>query len=205
HPQKNHLFSPARPPAAASPRFHPLNDEKVRLLTAQQVARLGPAKVAQLTLACAEWGPLGEPERARALMLLEPLNLGRTLSQRRVEVIAEHWVYIPPKPNRAQADRAMAELRALKVEDAALLTEPGAWNLAISLGVFRDRARAEARLEELRSKGVRKALYRQREQTVPMTALVIREPSQDTLARLNALAAQLPGTSITTGACPENR
>ncbi len=200
-----YLDSQARASAAAEERFQPLNDEKVQLLTAQQIARLGPAKVAQLTLACAEWGPLNETERQRALRLLEPLNLGRTLSQRRVEVVAEHWVHIPPKPSRAQADRAMAELRALKVEDAVLLTEPGPWNLAISLGVFRERARAEARLEELRRKGVRTAVYRQREQMLPLTALVLREPSQDTLAQLNTLAGQLPGTTVTTGACPETR
>jgi len=86
-----------------------------------------------------------------------------------------------------------------------LLTEPGPWSLAISLGVFRERARAEARLDELRRKGVRTAVYRQREQTLALTSLVIKEPSQELLGRLNAVAGQLPGTVLTTGACPEVR
>ncbi|MCX8098466.1 MAG: hypothetical protein N3F11_05575 [Casimicrobiaceae bacterium] len=194
-----------RAETAAQARFQPFNDEKVRLLTAQEVARLGPAKVAQLNHACAEWGPLNEAERVRALKLLEPLALGRTLSERKVEVVAEHWIVIPPKANRAQAERAMAELRALKVEDAVLLTEPGPWNLAISLGLFRDRARAEARLEEVRAKGVRTATYRQRAQSLPMTMLVVREPSQAVVAQLTSLSAQIPGSAVSTGGCPEIR
>ena len=43
---------------ATADRYKPFNADQVKSLTAQQMARLGPAKVAQLTLACAEWGPL---------------------------------------------------------------------------------------------------------------------------------------------------
>ena len=42
---------------AASDRYKPVNADQVRVLTTQQISKLGPAKVAQLTLACAEWGP----------------------------------------------------------------------------------------------------------------------------------------------------
>ncbi len=195
----------ARRSAAADPRYQALNDHQVRLLSAQEVARLGPGKLAQLNLACAEWGPFSEGERQKAMKLIEPLNLGRTLSTRRVDVVAEHWVMIPPKANRAQADRAMAELRALKVEDAALITEDGPFKHAISLGLYRAKERAEARLEEVRRKGVKTATYQMRPQTLAMTALVLREPSQELLAKLNELARQMPASQVTTGACPEPR
>ena len=188
---------------ASAERYKPINADAVKPLTAQQVSKLGPAKVAQLTLACAEWGPLTELDRARATKLLEPLALGRTLLSRRVDVKAEHWVYIPPKPNRPAADRALADLKRLNITDGSLVLEPGEWNFAISLGVFRDKSSADARLAAIRSKGVKTAAYRQRDQLLALTALVLREPAQTTVSKLEELKAQIPGTVITTGACPD--
>ena len=190
---------------SSSDRYKPLNADQVKSLTAQQVARLGPAKVAQLTLACAEWGPFSETERTKAAKLVESMALGRTLSTRRVEVAAEHWVYIPPKANRQTADRALADLKKLNVADSTIVLEPGQWNFAISLGVFRSKVGADARLAEIRTKGVKTAIYRQREQTVAMTSLVLREPAQSTVAKLEELKSQLPGSTVITGACPESK
>jgi hypothetical protein len=190
---------------AAADRYKPFNADQVKSLTAQQVARLGPAKVAQLTLACAEWGPLSEADRVRATKLLEPLVLGRTMSSRRVEVTAEHWVYIPPKSSRAAADRSMADLKKLGVTDSAIVLDTGQWNFAISLGVFRNKEGADTRLAELKAKGVKTATYRQREQLVAMTTLVLREPTQATLSKLDELKSQVAGSAVTTGACPEAR
>ena len=188
---------------ANAERYKPINADAVKSLTAQQVSKLGPAKVAQLTLACAEWGPLSETDRARAGKLLEPLVLGRTLLSRSVEVQAEHWVYIPPKANRAAADRAFADLKRLNVAGSSVVLEPGEWNFAISFGVFRTKAEADERLAAIRAKGVKTATYRQRQQTLLMTALVLREPTQTTVSKLEELSLQIPGTSVTTGACPE--
>ena len=190
---------------AAADRYKPFKADQVKSLTAQQVAKLGPAKVAQLTLACAEWGPLSEADRLKATKLLEPLVLGRTMTSRRVEVTAEHWVYIPPKANRPAADRSMADLKKLNVADSAVVLETGPWNFALSLGVFRTKEGADARLAELKVKGVKTAIYRQREQTVLMNALVLREPTQAILSKLEELKAQVAGTVVTTGACPETR
>lgn len=190
---------------ASADRYKPFNADQVKSLTAQQVAKLGPAKVAQLTLACAEWGPLSEADRLKATKLLEPLVLGRTMTSRRMEVTAEHWVYIPPKANRTAADRSMADLKKLNVTDSAIVIETGPWNFAISLGVFRNKEGADARLAELKAKGVKTAIYRQREQIVLMNALVLREPTQAILSKLEELKAQVAGTVVTTGACPEAR
>jgi hypothetical protein len=188
---------------ATADRFKPFNAEQVKSLTAQQVAKLGPAKVAQLTLACAEWGPLSDADRVKATKLLEPLVLGRTMTSRRVEVIAEHWVYIPPKASRTAANRSMADLKNLDVTDSAIVLETGPWNFAISLGVFRNKEGADARLAELKAKGVKTATYRQREQAVLMNALILREPTQAILSKLEELKTQVSGTDVTTGACPE--
>jgi hypothetical protein len=190
---------------ASADRYKPFNAEKIKSLTAQQVSMFGPAKVAQLTLACAEWGPLTEAERVKAAQLLEPLALGRTLTWRRVDVSAQHWVYIPPKPNRGTADRSMADLKKLNVTGATLVLEAGQWNFAISLGAFLTKSAADTRLAELRAKGVKTATYRQREQTVIMAAMVLREPTQAMLTKLEELRAQVAGSNISTGACPEQK
>src|SRR5207253_1996486 len=63
-----------------------IQPDKIKLLTPPQVAALGPAKMAALADVCIEWGPFSEAERAKAMTDLEPLQLGRLLSQRRVDV-----------------------------------------------------------------------------------------------------------------------
>ncbi len=59
--------------------------DKLVILTPQQVAALGPGKVASLADVCLEWGPFSDAERTRALADLEPLALGRLLTQRRLD------------------------------------------------------------------------------------------------------------------------
>ena len=62
-----------------------LQPDKIKLLTAQQVAALGPDKAAALADVCVDWGPFGDVDRTRALTDLEPLALGRLLTQRRAD------------------------------------------------------------------------------------------------------------------------
>ncbi|MGL5002735.1 MAG: hypothetical protein ACRDAM_07320, partial [Casimicrobium sp.] len=128
--------------ANASPeseRLKPINAESMKILSVQQIAKLGPAKVAQLTLACAEWGPFNDVELGKAKALLEPIGLGRTLNTRRVDGRADHWIYIPSKGSKAAAERAVAELKRLNVNDTFIIADPGAWQWAISLGAFKTR------------------------------------------------------------------
>jgi hypothetical protein len=194
--------------ANASPdteRLKPINAETVKILTSQQVAKLGPAKIAQLTLACAEWGPFNDAELAQAKALLEPLGLGRTLNTRRVDARADHWIFIPSKGSKAAAERAIGELKRLNVNESLIIPEPGAWQWAISLGAFKTKAAADAYFEEVRKKGVRTVVYRYREQTWQMTSIVLREPPQSTVQKLEEFKTQLGGSQVVTGACPENR
>lgn len=60
-----------------------IQPEKLKLLTPQQVAALGP-KAAAASEVCVEWGPMSETERARAMVELAPLNLGASITPRRV-------------------------------------------------------------------------------------------------------------------------
>ncbi len=66
------------------------------------------------------------------------------------------WVYIPPLPEKADADKKAGELRALGVTDFFQIQE-GPNRNAISLGVFSAEKGAQERLADLKSQGVRSA------------------------------------------------
>jgi len=174
--------------------------DKISLLTPRQVAALDPAKVATLADVCVEWGPLSDTEKTRALATLEPLDLARLISEKKVEVIANYWTFIPPAANKPAADRKLAELKAQGVKDL-LLIESGPQRYAISLGVFRSEERAQARLAELEAQGVKGAQVAARAQSVLQAALVVRDPSAPAMARLKELQSGFPGSELKVGAC----
>jgi hypothetical protein len=125
--------------------------DKIAILTPKQVAALGPAKVAALADVCVEWGPFSDAERARALSDLQPLQLGPLLSQRRVELEGAFGVSVGPFPTRAAAEKRLAELKALDIDDVSVV-DAGRGQFAVSLGVFRSEQAAVARAEALSKK-----------------------------------------------------
>jgi len=85
--------------------------DKIKLLTPQQVAALGPAKVAALNDVCVEWGPFSEVDRTRALSDIEPLALGRLVSQKKVDFDNGYWVNMGPFATRPAAENRVASTR----------------------------------------------------------------------------------------------
>ncbi len=179
---------------------HQVQPDKIKLLTPQQVAALGPAKVASLADVCVEWGPMSDADRARAQARLEPLDLGKLVTQRKVEVIANYWVFIPPLANKAAVDSRVAELKTQGVRDI-LPVELGPQRLAISLGVFRTEEAAQARLEALKAQGVKTAKVGPRAQSVQQTVLVVRDPPAQAMARLKEMQSDFQGSEIRVGSC----
>jgi hypothetical protein len=175
--------------------------DKIAILTPQQVAALGPAKVASLADVCIEWGPFTDPDRTRALADLEGLQLGRLLSQRRVDVDGTWWVTLGPFANRPAAERRVAELRQQGIGDVSVV-DAGRGTFAISLGVFRNEQGARTRNDALARQGVANARAEARTQPVPQTMLVVRDPQQPAVARLKELQPQYAGSDIKVGACP---
>jgi hypothetical protein len=174
--------------------------EKISLMTPQQVAALGPAKVASLADVCVEWGPLSDGERARVLTALEPLDLGKLTSTKKLEVITNYWIFLPPAANKTAADRRVAELKAQGIKDV-LLIDGGPQRFAISLGAFRTEEAAQAQLADLQDKGVKGAKVGPRAQAVLQNALIVRDPPAPAMTRLKELQASFPGSEIKVGAC----
>ncbi|MEO8486613.1 MAG: SPOR domain-containing protein [Betaproteobacteria bacterium] len=175
--------------------------DKIRLLTPQEVAQLGPAKVAALADVCVEWGPFADSERARALSELDPLAVGKLTSQKRVDTTGVWSAMLAPFANRPAADRRAGELRALNVRDVAVV-DTGAGRYTVAIGTFRNEDAAKAHAADLTRQGViGTAVAAPRPQAVPMTLVIIRDPPAAVVARLRELQAAYPAAEIKVGSC----
>jgi len=174
--------------------------DRIRVLTSQQVAALAPGKVAALADVCVEWGPLSDADRARAQADIEPLQLGRLVSQRPVAADPVWWVNTGPVPSRAAADKRAAELRLLAI-DYLSVVDSGRGQFTVSLGMFRTEAAANARIEALATRGVAGTRVEPRQGGAAQTMLVVRDPPQPAVARMKELQSQYPGSDIKVGAC----
>jgi hypothetical protein len=175
--------------------------DKIKILTPQQVAALGPAKIAALADVCAEWGPFSDAERAKALADLDSLQLGRLLTQRKIDTESAYWVNVGPYPNKGAADRRVGELRSQGVTDMSAV-DAGRGQYVVSLGIFRTEQAARARVDALSRQGVYTAKVEPRQQTSSQTVLVVRDPREPVLARLKDLQGQYIGSDLRIGACP---
>jgi len=151
-------------------------------------------------IACLEWGSFSPAEASRAAQRLDALALGARLAQYRGEEAANWWVHIPPQANRAAALRKAAELRKLGVEDFFVVQEDSKLQYAISLGVFKTEEAAQARLEDLRRKGVRTARVGPRETSVQKVYFAVRDVPEALASRLEELRRDFAGSELK--ACP---
>ena len=198
------LFGYARLDRAAHSEAGRLGEQvqpdRIRVLTSQQVAALGPAKVAALPNVCVEWGPFAETDRVRAQADLEPLGLGRLVSQRFVPADSTWWVNTGPMGSRTAAERRAAELRAQSIDDMSVV-DLSRGQFTISLGVFRTEAAAVARSEALRARGVSGARVEPRAPGAMLAMLVVRDPPQPAVVRMKELQSQYPGSDLHVGPC----
>lgn len=199
------LFGYARLDRAAQSEAARLQDQvdpdRIKLMSPQQVAALGPTKVAALADVCVEWGPFSDADRSRAQADLDPLALGRLLSQRPVADTV-YWVNLGPFPTRAAADRRAGELRAQAIDDLSVVDLSRGGQFTVSLGVFRTEAAAAARSETLAARGVLGTRVEPRQQDGGTQAmLVVRDPPQPVVARLKELQTQYAGTDLKVGPC----
>jgi len=174
--------------------------DKIKLLTPQQVAALGPTKVAALNDVCVEWGPFSDVDRTRALSDIEPLALGRLVSQKKVDFDNGYWVNMGPFATRSAAENRVAELRRQGLKDLSI-ADASKGQFAISFGNFSTETAAVAYTEELARIGINLAKVERRNQPVSQTLVVVRDPQQSVVARLRELASRYPGSDLRTTAC----
>lgn len=189
----------AQPDAGSDPKplEHQLNPQKLQIVSpASGGTSAAAAPAAPATAACVEWGSFALPDLPAARKLLEPLALGARLSERQVEETANWWVYIPPQGDRQGAQRKGAELKALGVNDFFVMQDAGSHQWAISLGVFRSEAAAQAHLAQLKATGVRSAQVEARVSQVPKVWLRVRDSDPALRARLHEVARAIDGSEL---------
>jgi sporulation related protein len=183
-----------------------LNPQEIRLLSADQVAKLAAERAKQAerpkappkpsVVACLELGAFSPGDVPRVQQALEPLALGPRLSQRRAEEVASYWVFIPPLRNRQAASQKAAELKKLGVDDFFVVLEDPKLRFAVSLGVFKTEEAARTRLAELRTKGVRTARVGPKETSVQKVYFAIREVPDALVTKLNDLRQGFAGVEL---------
>lgn len=177
-----------------------LQPEKIKLLAPSQVANLGPAKAAQLNNVCLEWGAFTDAERIAAIAALEPLQLGKQMSQRRAETTSSFWVFVPPLSSKQAADKKVGELKAMGLTDYYILND-GPQKNAISLGIFKSEEAAIRYHEAIKTRGVISARVGPRAQPVAQTVLVIRDPQPAQAETLQQLKNDFAGSEVKIGSC----
>ena len=154
----------------------------------------GPRAAASDTI-CMRWGPVPPAQLDSAVAALDQFQLGERLAR-----VAQgtprgpYWVYYPPLASKADADNKATELTNLGVRDLAVIRPPGQWQNAISLGLYAKQAVAEARLAELRSKGVQDARIEARGKTASVFAL--RDLDAAEQAKMAQLQQNFGGTQL---------
>ena len=184
--------TPLKPPAVpveAKPAEEAPAAERVE---AEKPAMPEPQAKPDKTSACLSWRPLSLADADRLSSVLVKRFGNYKLSRKTVASEGNGWwVYVPPLPSKADADKKAVELRELGVTEFFVV--PDAPNrFAISLGVFSTEKGGQDRLAELKAKGVRSAFVAPRPGKESQVTLLVRGPAAEKAALLAAVGQALP-------------
>lgn len=102
---------------------------------------------------CFSIGPFhSETEREEVLTSL--LDISSAVTERQTQALVEkgYWVFMPPYVSLLEANRELLSLKALGLNDIAIIHD-GEWQNAISLGYFLRQANAQRRKKALAQRG----------------------------------------------------
>lgn len=111
------------------------------------------AAAAAATSSCLDIGPFAanDAQQARGLLLAAlPAGQGDIQS---IAVDKRYWVHLDPVPNKAAADKQVAQLRSAGVTEYFLLNDESS-NIVVSLGLFNDKDRATRLMATAQKKGL---------------------------------------------------
>lgn len=162
---------------------------------AEESAPAAPAKVAAAPEACLAWAGLQGRDADRLLAVVKDrfsdLKVDRQVGPTEG---GSWWVFIPPLPAKADADRKAGELKGLGVSDYFIVQDAGPNRYAISLGVFSAEAGANEHLASLRAKGVKSAKVGRRGGKEGLHRIEVRGAAERGSALQEAAASVLPGS-----------
>jgi hypothetical protein len=152
-------------------------------------------------LSCLEWGELSGVNVQRAEKMLASWSLGNKVQQRAVDVVTGYWVFIGPLRSRLEVEQKVMQLKARQVLDHFVVTEAGAWQNAISLGVFKTEEAAKKHLVKLQAQGVRTAVVGAHGNKMKAAVFLFKGLSNDEVIRVNGLRKVFPESEIKNLSC----
>ena len=147
--------------------------------------------------ACVEFSGIAPADAARARESFNALQLGTRMTERRVEEITRHWVFIAPARDRRTAEATMATLRRQGVTEMSIRPDN-----AISLGVFSTEDAARRFVTSLEAKGVRGAEQGPFTRDLRELVMLVREPDTELVLRLALLQREFAGSQLRAVPCP---
>lgn len=147
-----------------------------------------PAEPPEAPEACRALSGLESEAAEKLVTWLTARDAQLTVGQRPLEEPRSWWVYIPPLPNAAQAERKAAELSKLGIKDYSIVREGGPNQYAISLGLFKSEEGAKDYLGTLKKKNVKSAQMHVREMAGDRMIVEVRGSAE----RLKKAWAELP-------------
>ncbi|MDA8109383.1 MAG: SPOR domain-containing protein [Betaproteobacteria bacterium] len=186
-----HILTPAQVAAMATAQSKPAPGAPPAPKPATATPAAPPSAAA-----CLEWGPLDPTDAVRAAQALAPLDLGSRLSQRSASEASTWWVFIPPQASLQAAQKKAAELKGLGIDDYYIVPDAGPDQWAISLGIFRSQAAAQARLDALRAKKVHSAQAAPRPTKGEKLWYEVRQVDAPLRAKLQQLAQGFAGSEL---------
>lgn len=114
---------------------------------------------------------------------------------------SSYWVHIPPQPNKAGAEKKVAELKEMGVSETFIISDDGPNKWAVSLGLFKSREMADNYLQKLVKQGVRSAKIEVRDKNADKVRLEISSPAET----LGVLAREIkPLANASIGECRQS-
>jgi len=162
-----------------------IEPERLRLLP-PEAPEASPA-LPEIACRRVQWLSAAEATALRDAAAAQP---GWSAAQTPREEPPAHWVAIVELATRALAERKIAELRELGVNEGEIVEDADLGPYAVSLGVFRGRETAEEYLRTIGKKGVRSARLARRALPPEQFAVELRAPADafaDKLPELQAL------------------
>ncbi len=154
------------------------------------------APVPPVKLSCMEWGEFSGTDLLRVEKALAAIKLGDRLKSRVVEYTSGYWVYIAPMKSRAEVEQKIAQLKARGVGDYFVVQEAGAWQNAISLGVFKTEEAAKKYLVKLQAQGVRTASVGERASKLKFTVFALSHLENGLSSQVAALRRDFPDSEL---------
>ena len=150
---------------------------------------------------CLEWGKFSGMELNRANAALDKLKLSEDLIQHQTNAANSYWVHVPPLKSRDTANKKVVQFKKAGVRDIYVVQDPGRWQHAISLGLFKTEEAAHKYHAELRRKGVQSAIVGELANNIKVTTFILKNLDKASVAKVRKLHKDFFGSELKMIAC----